>query len=66
MIPVLQKYTWRVYLERVSIFKLYNPVDDVSTGESMLFNLAVLAAIGTGCILLSFLAFIRRDLPANG
>jgi len=64
--PVLQKYTWRVYLERVSIFKLYNPVDDVSTGDSLLFNLAVLAAIGTGCILLSFLAFILRDLPANG
>ncbi len=66
LIPVLQKYTWRVYLERISIFKLYNPVDDVSTGESLLFNLAVLAAIGAGCIVLSFLALIRRDLPANG
>jgi ABC-2 type transport system permease protein len=66
IIPVLQKYTWRVYLERVSIFKLYNPVDDVSTGESLLFNLAVLWAIGLGCIILSFLLFIRRDLPANG
>ncbi len=66
VIPVLQKYTWRVYLERISIFKLYNPVDDVSTGESLLFNLAVLAAIGAGCIGLSFLALIRRDLPANG
>ena len=66
VIPVLHKYTWRVYLERVSIFKLYNPVDDVSTCESLLFNLAVLAAIGAGCILLSFLAFTRRDLPANG
>ncbi len=64
--PVLQKYTWRVYLERVSIFKLYNPVDDVSTGESLLFNLAVLASLGAGFIVLSFLAFIRRDLPANG
>jgi len=48
VIPVLQKYTWRVYLERVSIFKLYNPVDDVSTGESLLFNLAVLAGIARG------------------
>jgi len=66
LIPVLQKYTWRVYLERISIFKLYNPVDDVSTGESLLFNLAVLAAIGVACIVLSFLALIRRDLPANG
>lgn len=66
VIPVLQKYTWRVYLERVSIFKLYNPVDDVSTGESLVFNLSLLAALGAGCILLSFLVFIRRDLPANG
>ena len=66
IIPVLQKYTWRVYLERVSIFKLYKPVDDVSTGESLLFNLAVLGAIGACCIILSFLLFIRRDLPANG
>jgi len=32
----------------------------------LLFNLAVLAGIGAGCILLSFFAFIRRDLPANG
>ena len=34
-----------VYLERVSIFKLYNPVKDVSAAESLPFNLAVLAAI---------------------
>ena len=34
MIPVLRKYSWRVYLERVSIFKLYNPVDAVSARES--------------------------------
>jgi ABC-2 type transport system permease protein len=66
IIPVLQKYTWRVYLERVSIFKLYNPVDDVSTAESLLLNLAVLGTIGLGCIVLSFLLFLRRDLPANG
>ena len=66
VIPVLQKYAWRVYFERVSIFKLYNPVDDVSTGESLLFNISVLTAIGAACILLSFLTFTRRDLPANG
>ena len=50
VIPVLQKYAWRVYFERVSIFKLYNPVDDVSTGESLLFNISVLTAIGAACI----------------
>ena len=30
VIPVMQKYTWKVWLERVSIFKLYNPVQAVS------------------------------------
>ena len=66
VIPVMQKYTWRVYLERISIFKLYNPVDAVEGGESLSFNIGVLAAIGATCILLAFLAFNRRDLPANG
>lgn len=66
VIPVLQKYTWRTWLERVSIFKLYNPVDAVSAAEHLGFNMAVLAGIGAGCIVLAFLGFIRRDLPANG
>ena len=66
MIPVLQKYTWREYLERISIFKLYNPVDAVSGGQDLTFNLAVLTAIGTVFIILAFIGFLRRDLPANG
>jgi ABC-2 type transport system permease protein len=66
VIPVMQRYSWRVWLERISIFKLYNPVDAVSGGESLSFNIAVLAALGAGCILLAFLGFARRDLPANG
>ena len=66
VIPVLQKYTWRTWLERVSIFKLYNPVDAVAAAEHMSFDVAVLASIGAGCILLAFLGFVRRDLPANG
>jgi beta-exotoxin I transport system permease protein len=66
VIPVLQKYTWRTWLERVSIFKLYNPVDAVAAAEHLGFDVAVLAGIGAGCILLAFLGFVRRDLPANG
>ena len=34
VIPVLQKYAWRAWLERISIFKLYNPVDAVSAANS--------------------------------
>ena len=66
MIPVLRKYSWRVYLERISIFKLYNPVDAVSAREVLSFNMAVLAAIAAACIALAFVGFARRDLPANG
>jgi ABC-2 type transport system permease protein len=66
VIPVMQRYSWKVWLERISIFKLYNPVEAVSGGESLTFNIAVLASIGAACIILAFLGFARRDLPANG
>jgi ABC-2 type transport system permease protein len=66
VIPVLQKYTWRTWLERVSIFKFYNPVDAVGAAEFLAHNIAVLTAIGAACIVLAFLGFVRRDLPANG
>ena len=35
VIPVMQKYTWKVWLERISIFKLYNPVQAVAGDESL-------------------------------
>jgi ABC-2 type transport system permease protein len=66
VIPVMQKYSWRVWLERVSIFKLYNPVQAVSGGESLAFEISVLASIGVVSMVLALLAFVRRDLPANG
>jgi ABC-2 type transport system permease protein len=66
VIPVLEKFRWRVWLARISIFKLYNPVDAVTARESLWFNIALLAALGVGCIILAFLGFARRDLPANG
>ena len=42
---------WRPWLERVSLFKAYNPVELVIKGESLSFNLAILGGIGTSCIL---------------
>jgi ABC-2 type transport system permease protein len=66
VIPVLQKYPWRKWLERFSIFKLYNPVDAVSGAELLGRNTAILAALGAGCIVMAFIGFARRDLPANG
>jgi ABC-2 type transport system permease protein len=66
MIPVLKDMSWKPWLERISIFKAYNPVELVTTGETLQFNLAVLSGIGVSCIALAFVAFAVRDLPTNG
>jgi ABC-2 type transport system permease protein len=66
MIPVFQDSSWKPWLERASIFKLYNPIELVAAGDTLWFNLSVLAAIGVGFILLAFLAFAVRDLPTSG
>ncbi len=65
MIPVLQSQSWRPYLEKISIFKAYNPVELVTTGDSLARNVSILAGIGAGCIVLAFVVFSRRDLPTN-
>jgi ABC-2 type transport system permease protein len=66
MNPVFEESSWRPWLERVCIFKLYNPVELVDAGETLGFNLSALSAIGAVCIALAFLAFAVRDLPTNG
>jgi ABC-2 type transport system permease protein len=66
LIEVFQKMRWKPWLERISIFKAYNPVELVTKGESFEFNVGILAAIGTAGIVLAFVAFAFRDLPANG
>jgi ABC-2 type transport system permease protein len=66
VIPVMQKYSWKVWLERVSIFKLYSPVQAVAGVESLIWDVSVLSGIGLFCLILAFLGFVRRDLPANG
>jgi ABC-2 type transport system permease protein len=63
---VVQKMSWRPYLESVTIFSAYNPIELVTKGQSFEFNVAVLSSIGVSCIVLAFLAFAFRDLPANG
>lgn len=65
MIPVLKNRSWRPYLEKISIFKAYNPVELVTTGETLSRNVAILSGIGFGCIVLAFVIFARRDLPTN-
>jgi ABC-2 type transport system permease protein len=66
MIPVLANMSWKPWLERISIFKAYNPVEIATTGETFAFNVAVLVGIGATCIAGAFVAFAVRDLPTNG
>jgi ABC-2 type transport system permease protein len=66
VIPVLQKYRWRDWLDRITIFKLYNPVDAVGAGAELGYNLAVLSGTAAVFIALAFVGFARRDLPASG
>jgi ABC-2 type transport system permease protein len=66
LIPVLQGMSWRPWLERISIFKAYNPVELVTTGESFGYHVAILAGIAATAITLAFVAFAFRDLPTNG
>jgi ABC-2 type transport system permease protein len=64
--PVFHEMWWRPWLERISIFKAYNPVELVTTGETLGSSLALLGGIGAAGIALAFVAFAVRDLPANG
>jgi ABC-2 type transport system permease protein len=66
LIPVLEHMTWKPWLERITIFKAYNPVELVTTGTSFGFNVELLAGIGAAATTLAFVAFAVRDLPTNG
>jgi ABC-2 type transport system permease protein len=66
MIPVLANMSWKPWLERISIFKAYNPIEIVTTGEGLVFHVSVLVGIGAACIALAFACFAVRDLPTNG
>jgi ABC-2 type transport system permease protein len=66
MLPVFAEMWWKSWLERVSIFSAYNPVEVVTRAETFAPHLTVLAGVGAPCIVLAFLLFAFRDLPANG
>src|ERR1700678_2889583 len=66
MIPVFEDATWKPWLERVSIFKAYNPIELVDAGETLVFNVSILTGLGAALIVTAFVAFSVRDLPTNG
>jgi ABC-2 type transport system permease protein len=66
LVPVFSEMWWRPWLERASIFRAYNPVGLAVNAETLAPHLALLAGVGAPCILLAFVLFAWRDLPANG
>jgi len=64
--PALQDTFWKPWLERLSIFKAYNPVELVTSPELLGPRVEILAGVGAATIALAFLAFAFRDLPTNG
>lgn len=65
LIPVFQDSWWRPWAERASLFTLYDPVGAVSGRGHCGQDVAILLGLGAGFVALAFLAFARRDLPAN-
>jgi ABC-2 type transport system permease protein len=65
-LPVFQEMSWRPWVERISIFKRFDPIELVTDGQSFEFNVSLLAGIGAAGITLAFVAFSVRDLPTNG
>ncbi len=61
-IPSLEEWKW---LEKLSIFKAYNPVEVVTKGETLGFNAGLLGAIGGVGVVVGCFLFCRRDLPAG-
>jgi ABC-2 type transport system permease protein len=56
-LPVFKDEWWKPWLERVSIFKRYNPVELVAKAETFEANVAVLLGVGSACIAVAFVVF---------
>jgi ABC-2 type transport system permease protein len=61
-IPSLEAYKW---LEKPSIFTAYDPVEAALYAANLPFNAAVLGGIGLAGLVLGWIVFQYRDLPAN-
>jgi ABC-2 type transport system permease protein len=66
LFPVLKEMSWEPWVERISIFKAYDPIQAVNGGETYQLHLAILSGVGATFILAAYAAFAVRDLPANG
>jgi beta-exotoxin I transport system permease protein len=64
-LPFMEGWRWKPWLERSSILTAYDPVDAVGRATHLAMHLGVLTGVGLAGILLAFLAFLWRDLPAS-
>ena len=64
--PVFKDAVWKPWLERICVFNAFEPVDAVTKMETLAMHLGILAGVGFGFIALAYVAFVVRDLPANG
>lgn len=62
-IPSLENWKW---LEHVSIFTAYDPVEAALKGQNLAFNAGILGSIGLAGVILGLIAFQTRDLPTSG
>lgn len=62
-IPSLDNWKW---LEHVSIFTAYDPVEAALQGHNLAFNAGILGAIGLTGVVLGLVVFQARDLPTSG
>ena len=56
---------YRDLLQSFTVFELYAPVTVAVKGEPLLFNTSVLLCIFLVGVVISFVLFLRRDLPSN-
>jgi ABC-2 type transport system permease protein len=61
-IPSLEDWKW---VDHLSIFNAYDPVELVVKGDSFGFNAGILGLVGFVAIALGYVVFLPRDLPAN-
>jgi beta-exotoxin I transport system permease protein len=61
-LPPFEDWKW---LEKFTIFTAYDPVEAIMKGESLAFNGGILLGIGSAGLVLGYLVFLRRDLPAG-
>jgi ABC-2 type transport system permease protein len=61
-LPAFVDWKW---IEKLSLFSLYDPVEAILKAENLAFNAGVLLGIGAAGLVLGYLIFLRRDLPAG-